>query len=227
MLLGGKQSDIKQIAIVVRNLQFKKLLGGILADWKFFTVDDVSTAKVIFAEYGVDLPRYEAQVVWLSPLPLSTGSFLTTPISLTELYHLLEVHLFPTPRRHIRVAMETAVDLNFDNGWCDGHLVSLSGRGGRMTCAQELPRGKMLQIEIKLAGRILNIPAEVLYCIPAGDSPSRLQPQIGVIFKSSDGHESDLLRQFIEKVCIERACAREDIPMTDPCVSWFDVPTNP
>ncbi|RLB67533.1 MAG: hypothetical protein DRH08_03415 [Deltaproteobacteria bacterium] len=224
MLLGGKQADIKQVAVVTRNQNFSRLLSRILADWKFFTVDDISAAKVVFAERGLELPAHDGQVVWLTPLPLSEESFLTVPISLTRLYHLLEIHLFPTPRRHIRVAMETAVDLKVEGDWLEGHLVSLSDRGGRISCVNEIPRGKSLDIEVKLANRIFRMPAEVLYCIPAGDSLSRSQPQIGVIFKPPSDQEFGLLKRFIEKTCIERACAREDIPLNDPCVSWLDVP---
>lgn len=227
MLLGGKQADLKQVAVITRNPQFTKLLSSILADWKFFTVDDLSAAKVIFAERGLELPAHDAQVVWLTPLPLAEGSFLTTPIPLTRLYNLLETHLFPTPRRHIRVAMEAAVDLKIENDWLEGRLLSLSGRGGRITCTHEIPRGKLLNIEVKLAGKILRIPSEVLYCIPAGDSPGRSQAQVGVLFKLSSDQEFDALQRFIEKICIERACARENIPLNDPCVSWLDVPGNP
>ena len=167
MLLGGKQADIKQVAVVTRNQDFRRLLSRILADWKFFTVDDVSAATVIFAERGLELPAHDGQVVWLTPMPLSEGSFLTIPISLTRLYHLLEVHFFPTPRRHIRVAMETVVDLKIDNDWMEGCLISLSDRGARITCANEISRGQLLHVELKLAGRTLRFHAEVLYCVPA------------------------------------------------------------
>lgn len=227
MLLGGKQSNLKQVAVVTRNLQFNRLLSSILADWKFFAVEDLSAAIVIFAERGIDLPEHNGQVVWLSSMPLADGCFLEVPISLTNLYHLLESYLFPTPRRHIRVVMETAVDLKFENDWFDGYLVSLSGRGGRITCAHEIPRGTVLDIGVTLAGKSLKISAEVLYCIPAGDSPGRLQPQIGVLFKPANGLDFDMLQLFIERICIESACARENIPITDPCVSWLDLPADP
>lgn len=227
MLLGGKQSSIKPVAVVTRNRQFNRLLSSILADWRFFAVEDLSSAKVIFAERGICLPECAGQVIWLTPMPLSEGHFLEIPISLSNLYHLLEVHLFPTPRRHIRVVMETAVDLKTQNNWFDGCLISLSGRGGRLTCMHEIPRGTLLEIAVKLAGKHLRISAEVLYCIPAGDSPSRLQPQVGVLFRSIDGHEFDMLRRFIEKACIESACARENILLTDPCVSWLNLPADP
>ena len=227
MLLGGKQSNIKQVAVVTRNLKFNKLLSSILADWRFFAVEDLSAAKVIFAERGIVLPEHNGQVVWLSPMPLAEGSFLETPISLTRLYHLLETHLFPTPRRHIRVVMDTTVDLKIEGEWFDGCLVSLSGRGGRIACKREIPHGKSLEVAVKLAGKVLILPAEVLYCIPAGDFPGRSQPHVGVRFKSSNGHELEILRRFIEMTCIESACAREDIQLTDSCVGWLDLPSDP
>jgi hypothetical protein len=227
MLLGGEQSNIKQVAVVTRNLKFNRLLNRILANWRFFVVEDLSAAKVIFAERGVKLSEHEAQVVWLTPMPLSEGEFLEIPISLTRLYHLLEAHLFPTPRRHIRVVMEADVDLKIENDWFDGCLVSLSGRGGRITCAHEIPRGKVLDIAFKLAGKVFRTPAEVLYCIPAGDSQKWFKPQIGVLFKFSNEHDLDMLRRFIEKACIESACVTEGIPFNDPCVSWLNVPVDP
>ena len=70
-------------------------------------------------------------------MPLIDESFLTVPISLTRLYHLLEVHFFPTPRRHIRVTKEIAVDLHYDGQWQEGRLISLSDRGGRFFCDEE------------------------------------------------------------------------------------------
>jgi len=227
MLLGGKQSNLKQVAVVTRNLRFNKLLSSILADWKFFAVEDLSAAKVIFAERGIELPEHTGQVVWLSPMPLSAGIFLETPISLTRLYQLLETHLFPTPRRHIRVVMETAVDFKIDGEWFDGCLVSLSGRGGRIACSREIPPGTSLEVAVKLAGKAIMLSAEVLYCIPAGDFPGRSQPYVGVCFKSATGHEFEMLQGIIEKTCIESACAREDIPLTDSCLSWLDIPVDP
>lgn len=227
MLLGGKQHNIKQVAIVTRNLEFNKLLSSILSDWRFFVVENLSAAEVILAERGIELPALKGQVVWLTPMPLWEGTFLEVPISLSRLYHLLEGHLFPSPRRHIRVLMETDVDLKINNKWSDGRLVSLSDRGGRIQCDHEMPRGKSLDIAVKLAGKNLMIPAEVLYCIPAGDFAGRSQPQIGVLFKSSDKDKFAMLRYFIEKICIESACIREDIPLNDPCVSWLEVPSGP
>jgi len=227
MLLGGEKANIKQVAVITRNLKFNKLLSSILADWRFFAVEDLSAAKVIFAERGIELPAHNAQVIWLSPMPLAEENFLETPICLTALYHLLETQLFPTPRRHVRIAMEIDIDLKVDDTWYDGSLVSLSDRGGRIVCTPQMPRSKSLNVAVKLAGRVLRIPAKVLYYIPAGDFPGRSHPHIGVLFKSSDGHEFEMLRRFIVKTCIERACAREEIHRTDPCLSWLDVPEDP
>jgi len=227
MLLGGKQSDIKEIAIITRNQQFNKLLGSILSDWRFFVVEDPAEARAVFVERGLAPPETDGQIIWLTPMPLSSGSFLTVPLSLTQLYHLLEAHFFPTPRRHIRVSMEIAVDLNVESSWLDGRLISLSDRGGRITCNTEIPRGKLLSLELMLGRKKIRLPAEVLYCIPAGDSPGRAHPQIGVLFKPHDNQEVVSLRHYIEKASVEAACAKEEIPLNDPCLSWLDIPEDP
>jgi hypothetical protein len=224
LLLGGKQSEIKQVAVITRSQQFSKLLTSILADWKFFAVEDLSAATVAFVERGVELPDHDVQVVWLTSMPLEKADFLTTPISLSELYLLLQAHFFPTPRRNIRVATEISVELKIESEWLQGQLVSLSDRGGRLICAREIPRGTELILEAKLAGETMRIPSEVLYCIPAGDSPSRLQPQIGVLFKPTNIEMFERLKRFIEKNCIECACAREGISLQDPCLSWLAMP---
>lgn len=227
MLLGGKQSRIKQVAIVTRNQKFNRLLGAILAEWKLFAVEDPTAANVVFVERGLELPDVPGQVIWLTPLPLSEGLFLQTPISLTELYQLMETQFFPTPRQHLRVAIETRTGMKTGSTWQDGKLISLSDRGGRMVCEQEIPRGTMMQLELMLAGRQLDLPAEVLYCIPAGDSPGRTKPQVGLLFKPADDKVIGMLRRFIEKFSVEAACAREGISFGDPCLSWIDVPGNP
>ncbi len=226
MLLGGIKPDIKQVAVVTRNQKFNKLMSSILADWKFFTVGDLSAAKVILVERGLELPAHDGHVIWLTPMPLTEGSFLTVPVSLNRLYHLLQSHFFSTPRRHIRVVMEASVALSMENALLEGRLISLSDRGGRLTCVREMPRGQLLNLQMELAGRVFRVPSEVLYCIPAGDSPGRSQPQIGVIFRPPNDQEFSLLRCFIEKTCVESACAREGILFNDPCLSWFDLPTD-
>lgn len=227
MLLGGKQSEIKQVAIVTRNPQFNKLLGSILADWRFFAVEDVSAATVVFAERGLTVPDAGGQVVWLSSMPLSDGTFLDVPISLTSLYQLLETNFFPTPRRHLRIPLETSVDLKVEDVWSEALLVSLSDRGGRIVCSKELPKGEALTMDVKLGEKDIRLSAEVLYCIPPGDSPGRSRAQVGVAFKPKNKQETAALRRYIEKVSVETACVREEISFSDPCLSWLDVPADP
>ena len=36
-----------------------------------------------------------------------------------------------------------------------------------------------------------------------------------------------MLKGYIEKVTVEAACVREDIPLNDACLSWIDVPDDP
>ena len=227
MLLGEKQPDIKPVAVVTRNQQFNRLLSSILAEWKFFAIEDPVEARVVFAEHGIDLPDLTGEVVWLAPRALSEGRFLTIPISLTKLYNILETEYFPTPRRHIRVAIEVQVDVRLDNAWQECQLISLADRGGRILCQNEIQRGTMLHLEAKIAGKLLQLPAEVLYCIPAGDTPGRSLPQVGILFRPTDGRLINMLRRFIEKVCVESAIAREGLSPNEQCLSWVDFVDDP
>ena len=106
-------------------------------------------------------------------------------------------------------------------------MVSLADRGGRIVCQREIPRGTMLQLETSIAGKFLQLPAEVLYCLPAGDVPPYSSPQVGVLFKPADNRLIDMLRHQIEKICVEAACAREGISFDDPCLSWVDFVDDP
>ena len=227
MLLAEKQSDTKPVAVVTRDRQFNRLLGSILAEWKFFPVEDLAGAKVVFAEYGIDLPDFTGEVVWLTPRPLSAGRFLTIPISLTELYTLLETEYFPTPRRHIRLTIDVKADVCLDNSWQECRLVSISDRGWRILCQDEIQRGTRLHLETEIAGELLQMPAEVLYCIPAGDTSCRCLPQVGVLFRPADVRLINMLRRFIEKSCVESACAREGLPLDEQCLGWIDYVDDP
>jgi hypothetical protein len=226
MLLGDNHSESKLVAVISRNQRFTRLFSSILADWKFTPVEDLTRATIIFAERGLALTGIVGEVVWLSPMPFADGAYLATPISLTRLYQLLEKKIFPGPRRSIRIAVDLTVEIKMDEAWLTGRLVSLSDRGARIDCATNIPRSRQLHLELELAGRVISIAAEVLYCLPAGDTPGRELPQAGVLFKPNDEQFIDLLRHYIEKTCIESACVREGIAFNDPCVSWFDIPSS-
>ena len=227
MLLAGTQSDSRQVAVVTRNPLFKRLLCSILQEWKFCAVDDLSAAQVVFAERGSPLHGFTGVVVWLTPMPLPEGLFLTTPISLTGLFRRLETDCFPNPRRHIRIALEVETVVTLENAWHCCRLTSLSDRGGRIVCQHEIPRGTRLTLEMTLAGRFLKLPAEVLYCISGGDAPGRPLAQIGVLFKPAEEGVLTRLRRFIEKTTVESACDREGISRRDISLSWFELAEDP
>ena len=226
MLLGDSNSSVRPVAVVTSNRLFTRRLSSILEDWNFDVVDAPGDAKVTFVERGVTPPE-GGEVVWLSPMPLSEENFLVVPLSLTELYGVLEKIFFPIPRRHIRVATDASAVLEYGGKWRKAQLISLSDRGGRFLCDDELHRQSSLTVEIKLPGRLLRTAAEVLYCVSAGDHPGRQQPQVGVLFKPVDSQLVIALRRFIEKGNIESACAREGIAGNDPCLSWIDYAADP
>ena len=226
-LLEGDPVAVRTVAVVTRSKNFKKLFASILSDWKYQIVDDLDAARLIFAERGLELPAGVGDVVRLTPMPQAEGAFLTTPISLTSLYKLLEDRFFATARHHIRVSLDVAITLFFGEASLPGQLLTISGRGARIACAREMPRGSMLRLELALDGKVRVLSAEVMYTIPAADVARDSQPQVGVLFKPADDRQCELLRGFVEKTCLEAACARAGIALNDPCLSWLDVPIGP
>ena len=188
--------------------------------------DNIAEASVVFVERGLDASAAPERLVWLSSMP-TDEPFLDVPISLTKLYHMLEEDFFPSPRRHIRVPMACEAYLQVHGAWLPVTLVSLSDRGGRFKCASELSRKQLTTLEMTLDRRNLRLPAEVLYTIPAGDTPGREDAQFGVLFKPLDEQICDALRLFIERTCVARACAVLELKMNDPSLSWIDVATDP
>lgn len=228
MLLGKKSKiDLKKVAVLTRNPAVTTLLGAILEDWGFVALTTPDQAAVTFVERGLEAPASSGRLVWLTPMPLNEGAYLEIPISLTRLYHMLEEEFFPSPRRHIRVSMNCPADLQVDGAWEETTLISMSDRGGRLRAKRELPRGSKVSVEVKLAGRVLRLPGEILYCIPAGDLPGRENPQVGILFKPLEESICSALRMYIEQTCVDRACSEHGLQCTEQVLSWIELQRNP
>ncbi|PLX85029.1 MAG: hypothetical protein C0614_04655 [Desulfuromonas sp.] len=222
LLSGTRQSNARQVAIVTRNPVLLQILTALLGDWGFSVVEPQVEPGVVFLEHGLAEPTFTTRTVLLTSMPVSDRSCLLTPISLTRLYHLLEDEFFPSPRRHIRVNTEIDADLQIDGAWQPGNITSLSDRGCRVTCDYELPAKQPLVIEFRLGERRIRLSAQVLYCIPAGETASRAKPQFGVQFKQIDPAICTALRASIERKCLERAFRKIDIDPAHPVNSWFE-----
>jgi hypothetical protein len=227
MLLGKNAAPGQVVAVMTRNEQFSRLLSEILTGWKYRVVESPAEASVTLVERGLSVEEVGGKFVWLSPMPVGDDPHLVVPLSLAELYRLLEEHFFDRPRQHIRVALDQDVDLYVDGRWLLGRITSLSDRGGRLSCAGDLSKGQPLEIVLKIDKRSLRLPAVVLYQIPAGDVPGRELPQIGIQFKPLDQGHCLALRYYIERATVDSACRQISVDGTDPCLSWFDLARDP
>lgn len=228
MLLNNyKKTALKKVSVVTRNPKVTLLLGAILEDWGFVAITAPEEAALVFVERGMDRPSTDGEIVWFSSMPLAEEAFLEMPLSLTCMYHLLEEEFFPSPRRHIRVSMDCPADLQVDGIWEEATLISLSDRGGRLRTNRELPRGTVVAMEVKLAGRTLRLPGEILYCIPAGDSFGREKPQAGILFKPLDQTVCTALRRFIESTCVQRVCDAHQFECSNQTLSWIELAQDP
>ena len=217
----------KQVAVMTHNPVATRLFGGILHDWGIEMVADSSSAQMVFVERGLDAPASRGRLVWLSSMPVRDGEYLDIPLSLTRLYHMLEETLFSSPRRHIRVPLQAAVELHTERGLLNADLTSMSDRGCRLDCDRELAKGQRLVLETILDRQHLSLNGEVIYSIPAGDLSKTRKPQVGVLFSQIDQALCNALRMFIEKTCVARACSNLGIATNNPAITWIDLVRNP
>ena len=196
MLLDGEDRRAMQVAVLSRNSTFKRLFQEILAEWKIPVVEDPKRSQLVFAERGLDVTDVSGEVVWLTPMPLAEGQFLMTPIKLSQLFRLLKTDSFSCARQHIRVSMDTQGDMVLDAGAQPCRLISLSDRGARLVCEQDVPLGTQLVLEVTILDCQLRLPAKVIYTIPPGDVSGYRRPQIGILFNCEDDRFISMLRSF-------------------------------
>ena len=228
MLLNKDKRQVSgQVSIVTRSPEATRLLSAFFAIWKIPTVEDLTSAQVVLVELGLSHGAPEENVIWLTPLPIENRPYLELPLQLPLLSRCIEERFFTTARRQLRVAMDLPVQIVTEGLRQEARLISLSGRGARLSCPGEFAKGQKLELDVVLGGRSLRLPAEVLYTLPAGDLSDHKDPQAGVLFKPIDLQIFEGISRFVECVCLEEACSRAGFPVTAACVSWVNVPRNP
>ena len=226
MLLDQPDRKKPCVAVLTRNQGVNRLLTALFENWKFEVTDHVPSADLVFLEWGLTETLTDEKRVWLAPQPVE-GRHLKIPLSLGELYRCLEEHFFPKPRALMRQSINLPAKLFLDGQLLPVELLSLSGRGARLTCPREVSPGDPLSVELVLAGRSLLLPGEVIYQLPASDVAGGRAAQLGVLFRTDDVWLSTALTLYVERVCAEKACALAGISPQDACLSWLAVPNDP
>ena len=226
MLLDKQDRPTHSVAVLTRNLEVKRLLTALFENWKYTVTDHRPSASLVFVEWGITETLPEERRVWLAPLPVD-ARHLKIPLSLVALNRCLEDHFFLKKRNQMRVPMKVPAKLFLSGQMSPVELLSLSGRGARLTCPREVAPGESLSVEVELAGRSLHLPAEVLYQLPVGDVAGGRSGQLGVIFRLDDVWLETALALYVERVCAEQACALAGISPQDTCLSWLALPSDP
>jgi len=226
MLLDKKERSKRCVAVLTRNSEVSRLLMALFEGWKFEVTNHLSSADLVFVEWGITENLPNDKRVWLAPLAVEERH-LRIPLSLAALHRCLEEHFFPKPRTQMRISLKLPAQLFVSGQMLPVELLSLSGRGARLTCPREISQGESLSVEVVLAGRRLQLPARVLYQLPAGDVSRGQMGQLGVLFQLKDVWLSTALSLYVERVCAEKACALVGISPQDACLSWLAVPNDP
>lgn len=205
----------------------KSLLQEILKEWHFCIEPGPADQTVALVEQGLAAPDGVRHTLWLAPRPFDTTSQLVLPLSLTALYHALQSWFFPAPRRYLRLALDQPAQLELRGARLDGRLLSLSERGGRVAVPVLLTNGEMLELTVELGGYLLQVAAQVIYTIPAGDLPGRQPPQAGLLFRPLPPELGEAIHHHVERSLVERACRQVGLASDDPALGWFDTVTEP
>lgn len=214
----------KQIALFVRSEPFREVLGGLLREWSYTLLEAPSPSALLLAEEGYPLPEESGAVLWLTRSRYQERNRLPLPLSVEELWGILETRFHKPPRRHIRTTLHVPVTVKAGDGVTESCFSSLSDVGGRLEFHRETVVGEKFRLLMAVAGKDLELQARVIYVIPGGEPGGRERTRIGVIFERLPPEDGDWLRAFIVRSYLERVRARMNADTFREGLSHFDIP---
>jgi CheY-like chemotaxis protein/Tfp pilus assembly protein PilZ len=122
---------------------------------------------------------------------------LPVPVSIEDLYRVVQMAVEPVPRMNLRIRTELPVSIDNHAVECDGGGCGrmLSEHGIYIRTSRAYPLRTRLLLRIHLAGDDLSVEAEVVYARDAGDG--RRHPGIGLQFTRISRQDQMRIRKYI------------------------------
>jgi CheY-like chemotaxis protein len=131
-------------------------------------------------------------------LAAGAATCLGKPVSVEDLYRVVQVAIEPLPRMHVRINTKLPVTIknktvNCEDGGC---ARALSENGVYIKIAHPFPRRTKLPLQIFLNDGPISVDAEVIYTLPT-DSRSNQAAGMGMQFVQIANRDRERLRFFI------------------------------
>lgn len=187
----------KKIALSLSNEGLRLFITALLEEWRF----TVSTAcpenqdVLLLAEENCDRCLGHAMRVNLISSPYIDSDHVNLPITLEQLWRVLEKHYHLPPRHHLRLAVDFPIAMEIRGEKQPGRLCSLSPAGARLSLPRELAIGEIFPVVLPLQQHQLHLQAKVIYVTTFPDSNNRYDA--GVLFERISAEDKALLRDTI------------------------------
>ncbi len=170
-------------------------------------LDDMSGLELIH-QFKQDAPLWRVPVIVLTAekdrtavRPLLTAgavACLPTPVSVEDLYRVIQVAIEPMPRMNMRIKTKLPVTIDGRAVSCgeDGCAQTLSEQGAYVRTDHAYPLKSVFPVQIRLGDRTVSADAMVIYCRKER-SEKRLRLGIGLQFVNISRPDQMQIRVFI------------------------------
>lgn len=184
----------KSLCLLVQNAPLRQFLDSLLRQWRYEMLDCPFSADLVLVEEGLAPPPGSGTVLWLGRCGAATEDRLVLPLSMEELWGVLESSFNRPPRNHIRIQYSYPVTVRVRGEKVATRISSLSDMGTRFDFDAELVNGEEIETELDVGQHSFCMEGRVIYVVPCGHDR---RFQVGLIFDRTAQKVRLGLRHFI------------------------------
>jgi len=210
----------KRLCLLIQNAPLRQFLGSLLRQWRYELLDTPALADLILAEEGITPPAGSGPILRLARCGSAAEDRVVLPLSLEELWRVLEGRFNNHPRNHIRIQKSYPVTVRARGESFGTRISSLSDLGTRFDFGAELVNGEEIEIDLVVERRSFSLQSRVIYVVPC-NSGGRFQ--IGLIFDRTAREIRLGLRHFIIGTFLEKVGSEIGEPAFTEGRRFFDL----
>lgn len=196
MTIPGRNKN-KSIYLCIGNEGLRLFLAALLSEWGF----TVSTScpeepeDLLLTDESCSNCFDHAKRINLISSAYFDSDHINLPITLEQLWRVLEKSFHRPPRHHLRLVVDYPISMKIRGQEYSGQLGSLSPAGARLSLPRELAIGELFPVILPLPQRTLHLLGKVIYVTTFPDSDDRYDA--GILFERIEPEDKILLRDTI------------------------------